>query len=319
MISLEDTQEQLRQANEALELAQQKLSDFEREYSTEDLFGRLRWEFRSLYLDEEFPLVNFLNGVKSYIDDWLSKVIEETKAKGGVTTGRYIFKSDADSSQQLGQKAKVVSNSFLAELDNQILARLQQELRKVTDELDGIYRERAKLTIEPTHLFLSEWKKHRDEVEEANKRIVEAQEAHQRAMSEIRRTERQAQREALLELHRLTIQQSKLHTLLGELQLEIDYFVSLIDMPLERQGVYLLWRNNSLEYVGRTISQSARMRLAKHGIYKESQSYLVGIVFIEEDNERDRIEKLFIRELLPIRNRAGKPSANEDHSDELPV
>ncbi len=313
MISLEDAQERVRQANEALELAQQKLSDFEREYSTEDFFGRIIWEFRTHYLSEAFPLVSFLDGVKSYIDDWLSKVIGETKTKGSVTTGRYIFKSDADLSQQLIQKANDVAESFLIELDNKILSHLRRELEKATDKLDGIYRERAKLTIEPTQQFLSEWKKHRDELEEATKRLAEAQEAHQQALIEMRRVERQAQREILLESHRSTIHLSQLYRLLNEFHLEVDCFVSLIDMPLERQGVYLLWRNNSLEYVGRTMSQSVRMRLAKHEIYKENQNYLVGIIFIEDDDERDRIERLFIRELSPTRNKAGKPPESEGH------
>jgi hypothetical protein len=162
--------------------------------------------------------------------------------------------------------------------------------------------EKAELQSRGTHGMLMAWEVLKKEVLEADDRAREATQAFDKATSEIQKAARLSKKEELLGYYGTAITQSGFLKLLENHAHSVEYYVSLLDIPMQGQGVYLLWHDDDLEYVGRTISRSVRDRLRSHEHYKEGQDYLVGVVFVEEDDTRERLETTLIRTLSPKKN-----------------
>jgi hypothetical protein len=229
-------------------------------------------------------------------------IATESTEKGSVNSGRYIYKADEEKLNQLEQRSTEIINAFLKELEQGLLVDLDQKIKEAGSQIEAISRQNAEFHVRATDYLLAEQEQLKEQIIQQANRLGEATSAYQQTREEIQRAIRQCHRNAMLSRYTPTIEQSKLSELLQKRGHAIEYFVSLLDISHEGRGVYLLWHEDQLEYVGKTISRSVRERLATHNIYKEGRHYLIGIVLITDDKERDRMEKLLIRALFPKKN-----------------
>jgi hypothetical protein len=139
---LEELERKLRQANEQLDAVKKRLNEFEDRFQLQPTYkSRDRGVFPFYYapLNEQFPYVNFLNSVRSAIDQRLGQMADEAKGQGGVTTGRFIYQSDLAKTKELDQQVADVLGGFLEHLEGKFIHALEQDLREAKDKLEAIW------------------------------------------------------------------------------------------------------------------------------------------------------------------------------------
>lgn len=120
-------------------------------------------------------------------------------------------------------------------------------------------------------------------------------------------------REALIELlikrgtgvsipsENIKVDCTQLNLLLAQYDCDLpDFYVSSRYLPKKASGVYLLWRENELDYIGRSINVRGRLD-GEHKVYHKDE-HLIGLISIPEKRKQKVVEIALIGALHPAQN-----------------
>jgi len=104
-----------------------------------------------------------------------------------------------------------------------------------------------------------------------------------------------------LPLEEIEIDCTKINDLLAQFDLpSLIFYESNLQLPGQTGGIYLLWDNDILEYIGRSIDVRQRLR-GGHRVYRHGQ-HLIGLIPINSTQKQKVVEVALIGVLHPIYN-----------------
>lgn len=92
---------------------------------------------------------------------------------------------------------------------------------------------------------------------------------------------------------------TQINALLSHYDCATPEFYKYVENLPSASGVYLLWRDKNLEYIGH--SANVRKRLGRHRIY-EKNNHIIGLIPIDEKEKREVVEIVLIGALHPTQN-----------------